>query len=62
MMDYGHDGSRNDFSLRAYYKHNLVNPLERPGEHDLTADVDFGYLKKLVEDRLLVFGPVEQRW
>ncbi|VDM48036.1 unnamed protein product [Toxocara canis] len=61
MIDYGHDGSRKDLSLRAYRRHQLVSPLENPGEHDLTADVNFGYLKSLVEDRALVFGPVDQR-
>lgn len=30
--------------LRAYYKQILVPPLERPGEQDLTADVDFSLL------------------
>lgn len=30
--------------LRAYYKQNLVAPLERVGEQDLTADVDFSLL------------------
>ncbi|VDK66761.1 unnamed protein product [Anisakis simplex] len=61
MIDYGHDGSRRDLSLRAYRKHQLVNPLQNPGEHDLTADVNFGYLKSLIEDRALVFGPLDQR-
>ncbi|MFH4977616.1 hypothetical protein AB6A40_004325 [Gnathostoma spinigerum] len=61
MIDYGHDGSRKDFSLRAYSKHELVNPLDKPGERDITADVNFGYLKGLVEDRCLVYGPTEQR-
>lgn len=61
MIDYGHDGSRQDLSLRAYKKHKLVHPLEDPGQQDLTADVNFGHLKSLVEDRVLVYGPVEQR-
>ncbi|VDN25851.1 unnamed protein product [Gongylonema pulchrum] len=41
--------------------HQLVHPLESPGEHDLTADVNFGHLKNIVEDRTLVYGPIEQR-
>ncbi|EJW75432.1 hypothetical protein WUBG_13659 [Wuchereria bancrofti] len=61
IVDYGHNGTRKDLSLRAYKGHQIVHPLENPGEHDITADVNFGYLKSLVEDRTLVFGPVEQR-
>lgn len=62
IVDYGHDGTRKDLSLRAYKGHQIVHPLENPGEHDITADVNFGYLKSLVKDRTLVFGPVEQRY
>ncbi|VDK81304.1 unnamed protein product [Litomosoides sigmodontis] len=61
IIDYGHDGTRTDLSLRAYKGHQVVHPLESPGEHDITADVNFGYLKSLVDDRTLVFGPLEQR-
>ncbi|MCP9263555.1 NADH dehydrogenase [ubiquinone] complex I, assembly factor 7 [Dirofilaria immitis] len=61
IIDYGHDGTRKDLSLRAYKDHRIVHPLENPGEHDITADVNFGYLKSLVTDRTLVFGPIEQR-
>ncbi|CAG9537860.1 unnamed protein product [Cercopithifilaria johnstoni] len=61
IIDYGHDGTRKDLSLRAYKDHQIVHPLENPGEHDITADVNFGYLKSLIKDRTLVFGPVKQR-
>jgi NADH dehydrogenase [ubiquinone] 1 alpha subcomplex assembly factor 7 len=61
FVDYGHDGSRKNFSLRAYKKMNQVNPLSEPGNCDITSDVNFGYLKSLIQDRALVFGPVEQR-
>ncbi|VDM65347.1 unnamed protein product, partial [Strongylus vulgaris] len=61
LIDYGHDGSRNKLSFRAYKKHQLVDPLSQPGFIDLTADVDFGYLKSLVVDRVAVFGPNTQR-
>ncbi|VDM96414.1 unnamed protein product [Thelazia callipaeda] len=61
IIDYGHDGSRKDFSLRAYKDHSVVHPLENPGQHDITADVNFGHLKDLVKDRTLIYGPVEQR-
>ncbi|VDL73561.1 unnamed protein product [Nippostrongylus brasiliensis] len=61
VIDYGHDGSRADLSFRAYEKHEQVHPLSKPGAIDLTADVDFGYLKSLVEDRAVVYGPSSQR-
>uniref|UniRef100_A0AC34GN62 Protein arginine methyltransferase NDUFAF7 n=1 Tax=Panagrolaimus sp. ES5 TaxID=591445 RepID=A0AC34GN62_9BILA len=62
FVDYAHDGSREELSLRAYHKHTLVDPLASPGKNDITADVNFGYLKSLNDDRVLVFGPQEQRW
>jgi NADH dehydrogenase [ubiquinone] 1 alpha subcomplex assembly factor 7 len=62
FVDYGHDGGREELSLRAYHKHALVDPLSSPGRNDITADVNFGYLKCLIEDRVLVYGPQEQRW
>ncbi|KAE9554219.1 hypothetical protein FO519_002583 [Halicephalobus sp. NKZ332] len=62
FIDYGHDGSRRDLSLRAYHKHQQVNPLENPGRYDLTTDVNFGYLENLIKDQALVFGPSEQRF
>lgn len=62
MVDYGHDGSRKDLSLRAYKGHQIVHPLENLGNHDLTADVNFGHLKSIVENQALVYGPIEQRW
>ncbi|KAK0416685.1 hypothetical protein QR680_012631 [Steinernema hermaphroditum] len=61
LVDYGHDNTRKNLSLRAYHKHGETNPLERCGEQDLTADVNFGHLKSLVEDRTVVYGPVDQR-
>ncbi|PIO68464.1 hypothetical protein TELCIR_09743 [Teladorsagia circumcincta] len=61
IIDYGHDGSRKDLSFRAYQKHEQVNPLSQPGAVDLTADVNFGYLKSLIVDRAIVYGPNTQR-
>lgn len=61
VIDYGHNGSRKELSLRAYKKHNLVHPLSEPGAIDLTADVDFGYLRSLIIDRTVVYGPNSQR-
>ncbi|TKR77555.1 hypothetical protein L596_018505 [Steinernema carpocapsae] len=61
LIDYGHNDDRKNLSLRAYHKHGEVNPLERCGEQDLTADVNFGHLKSLVVDRTAVYGPIDQR-
>ncbi|PIO59849.1 hypothetical protein TELCIR_18675 [Teladorsagia circumcincta] len=61
IIDYGHDGSRKDLSFRSYQKHEQVNPLSQPGATDLTADVNFGYLKSLIVDRAIVYGPNTQR-
>ncbi|KAK6043644.1 hypothetical protein COOONC_18849 [Cooperia oncophora] len=61
IIDYGHNGSRNDLSFRGYQKHQQVNPLSQPGAIDLTADVNFGYLKSLIVDRAIVYGPNTQR-
>ncbi|CAJ0943261.1 unnamed protein product, partial [Mesorhabditis belari] len=49
------------FLLRAYSQHQETDPLLNPGQVDMTADVNFGYLRSLVDDRSLVFGPQTQR-
>lgn len=62
FVDYGHRGDRSTASLRAYQNHKLVDPLSNPGAIDITADVDFGYWKRILDDICLVFGPIEQRY
>uniref|UniRef100_A0A1I7SWN9 Protein arginine methyltransferase NDUFAF7 n=1 Tax=Bursaphelenchus xylophilus TaxID=6326 RepID=A0A1I7SWN9_BURXY len=61
FIDYGHDGGRRTRSLRAYHNHKIVDVLSKPGLIDITADVDFGYLKKILEGICLPFGPITQR-
>ncbi|GMS90034.1 hypothetical protein PENTCL1PPCAC_12209 [Pristionchus entomophagus] len=62
FIDYGHDGSRREPSFRAYSKHKQVDPLSAPGEIDLTADVDFGHLRRLLEGApVALYGPHSQR-
>lgn len=36
--------------MQAFKNHNLHDPLVDPGTADLTADVDFSYLKNMVSD------------
>lgn len=66
VADYGHEGEKGD-TFRAFHKHQVVNPLENPGQCDLTADVDFSQLRVAaaktpsVENYALVMGPVNQK-
>ncbi|GMT19968.1 hypothetical protein PFISCL1PPCAC_11265 [Pristionchus fissidentatus] len=62
FIDYGHDGSRKEPSFRAYSKHKQVDPLSAPGEIDLTADVDFGHMRRVLEGApVAIYGPHTQR-
>ena len=47
-------------TLRAFYEHKQCHPLNDPGNADLTADVDFSYLTSAVEEKAIVYGPVNQ--
>lgn len=46
--------------IKGFRNHKLHNPLEEPGSADLTADVDFSYLRENIKDKLISFGPVNQ--
>lgn len=48
-------------TFRAFKNHESWPALKDPGDADLTADVDFGYLKRHLRDKALLFGPVNQR-
>ncbi|PZC74298.1 hypothetical protein B5X24_HaOG207990 [Helicoverpa armigera] len=66
IADYGHEGEKGD-TFRAFHKHKVVNPLENPGQCDLTADVDFSQLRIAAskspysDNYALVMGPVKQK-
>lgn len=61
FIDYGPPDATPGDSLRAYCRGAQVSPLTRPGECDLTVDVDFARLKRLAEaSGLAVHGPVGQ--
>jgi NADH dehydrogenase [ubiquinone] 1 alpha subcomplex assembly factor 7 len=61
LIDYGPADACPGDTLRAYRAGRQVDPLEAPGESDLTADVDFGRLARLARAAgLCVSGPVSQ--
>jgi SAM-dependent MidA family methyltransferase len=61
LIDYGPAETSPGDTLRAYRDGRQVDPLAEPGASDLTADVDFGRLKRLAEAAgLSVHGPVSQ--
>lgn len=59
IVDYGHQGEKTD-TFRAFRRHALHDPLSEPGTADLTADVDYSFLKKMVKEKALSYGPVTQ--
>ncbi|NXN94398.1 NDUF7 methyltransferase, partial [Rhinopomastus cyanomelas] len=60
VADYGHDGTKTD-TFRGFRKHRLHDVLKAPGTADLTADVDFSYLRKMAQGRAATLGPIKQR-
>jgi len=61
LIDYGPSLERPGDTLRAFRGGEQVHPLENPGSCDLTADVDFGRLRRLAEAAgLACQGPVGQ--
>jgi NADH dehydrogenase [ubiquinone] 1 alpha subcomplex assembly factor 7 len=71
LIDYGNDDGATD-SLRGYSRHEQVNFLSKPGQVDVTADVDFQALRHAVnayrsskdvdsnKSTHFAFGPVTQ--
>lgn len=60
IADYGHDGDKTD-TFRAFKGHQLHDVLISPGSADLTADVDFSYLRRMAGGGVACLGPVNQR-
>lgn len=48
-------------TFRSFREHALWHPLEKPGTADLTADVDFDFLRKVAEPQSTCFGPITQQ-
>ncbi|XP_029902590.1 protein arginine methyltransferase NDUFAF7, mitochondrial [Myripristis murdjan] len=60
IADYGHDGTKTD-TFRGFKGHQLHDVLASPGLADLTADVDFSYLRRMAGEGVACLGPVTQR-
>ncbi|XP_012562426.2 protein arginine methyltransferase NDUFAF7, mitochondrial isoform X1 [Hydra vulgaris] len=61
IIDYGESDSQR-FSLRGYKNHVLVdNIFKNPGSCDITANVDFGFLKRCIRGEVRHYGPITQR-
>ncbi len=60
IIDYGHTAPSAGDTLQAVSKHRYSDPLENPGEKDITAHVDFGTFKTVAEQTVAVAGPVTQ--
>ena len=63
-IDYGEEGPLGN-TLEAIKDHKFVHVLDTPGEADLSAYVDFGSLRQIVEEKpqtgVKCFGPVTQQ-
>ena len=61
IIDYGHIRSAAGDTLQAMRGHEFVDPLETPGEADITAHVDFEMIAAAAKSGgCAAFGPVEQ--
>jgi NADH dehydrogenase [ubiquinone] 1 alpha subcomplex assembly factor 7 len=61
VIDYGHLRSEAGDTLQAIARHSFADPLENPGQADVTAHVDFQALGRAAEDvGARVHGPVTQ--
>jgi len=61
IIDYGGDGSSGGDTMRGFWRHTQVHPLSRPGEVDVTADVDFGALREAVNRRVTLEESLEKK-
>ncbi|KIR81893.1 hypothetical protein I306_01204 [Cryptococcus gattii EJB2] len=59
VVDYGADKAFAS-SFRAFRKHEIVDVFEDPGSCDLTANVDFAYLRESLTGIATSLGPISQ--
>src|SRR5690606_14656979 len=57
-IDYGHAETRTGETLQAVRRHAYADPLEEPGETDLSAHVDFGALAAIARGAGLAVQPL----
>ncbi|MHB1109840.1 MAG: class I SAM-dependent methyltransferase [Devosia sp.] len=57
-IDYGYAPTRTGETLQAVRRHAYADPLEAPGEADLSAHVDFGALATVASDASLTTQPL----
>ena len=61
FIDYGYVEQTGGDTFQAVRNHNYVDPLQAPGDADLTTHVDFGAIKRVAEENgARVSGPVTQ--
>jgi SAM-dependent MidA family methyltransferase len=61
IVDYGYEGPAFGDTLQAVRGHRFADPLEAPGEVDLTAHVDFSALARAARaEGVAVHGPIPQ--
>jgi SAM-dependent MidA family methyltransferase len=61
FIDYGYVAPEGADTLQALRQHKKVDPLDMPGEADLTAHVDFARVARLAQDAGVgVCGPISQ--
>lgn len=61
IVDYGHEATACGDTLQAMSRHTFADPLQAPGDVDLTAHVDFAALRETAEAHgLRVYGPKPQ--
>ncbi|KAM6221375.1 LOW QUALITY PROTEIN: protein arginine methyltransferase NDUFAF7, mitochondrial [Rhynchocyon petersi] len=60
IADYCHDGTKTD-TFRGFCGHKLHDVLIAPGTADLTADVDFSYLRRMTQRKVASLGPIKQQ-
>lgn len=51
FLDYAAPGPKPGGTLRGFHRHRVTGPFERPGEQDITADVDFAHVARLAQER-----------
>ncbi|PZC40706.1 MAG: SAM-dependent methyltransferase, MidA family [Chloroflexi bacterium] len=67
-IDYGDVASnliqpwRKQGTYKAITRHMIEDPLVRPGEIDITADVNFSLLQKALEEKNMIVNPIITQW